>query len=100
MKKQYLVYNYIRAFRIDLGMTQQQLADIVGVSKNMISDYELQKSQPSLLVAHCISEALGVKFSYVFRFSEVFPKRDDLLGDFRRFRSIAQAFPNYHHPDE
>lgn len=97
LKNHYFVYNFIRAYRKDLGMTQQQLADIVGVSKNIISDYELQYSQLSLLIAFCIADALGVKFTDVFRYSEVFSKREDTVRD---FISIAKSFSDFHHPDQ
>lgn len=52
--------NRIRELRIEAGLTQQQLADKVGVARNSISKFELQHMQPRLMTAYLIAWALGV----------------------------------------
>lgn len=52
--------NRIRELRIEAGLTQQQLADKVGVTRNSISEFELQHMQPRLMTAYLLAWALGV----------------------------------------
>lgn len=46
-------------------MTQVQLADKSGVHHNMISLYELDKAEPSLLNACCLADTLGVPLDFL-----------------------------------
>jgi transcriptional regulator with XRE-family HTH domain len=59
--------NILKELRTQEGMTQQQLADRIGVTKSVISYYELQERIPS--------PAILVKLSAIFRVST-----DFLLG--------------------
>lgn len=52
--------NRIRELRIDAGLTQQQLADKVGITRNSIIEFELQHMQPRLMTAYLLAWALGV----------------------------------------
>lgn len=52
--------NNIRAQRRMKHLTQSQLAEFCGVTKNTISLYEIQKMQPRLEVAVKIAVVLGV----------------------------------------
>lgn len=52
--------NNIRAQRRLKNLTQSQLAEFCGVTKNTISLYEIQKMQPRLEVAVKIAVVLGV----------------------------------------
>lgn len=47
----FLVFNRIREYRLQLGLTQSQLADEIGVSKNAISDFEVGNYDPRLEIA-------------------------------------------------
>jgi putative transcriptional regulator len=49
----------IRQFRQELGMTQQELADSVGVTRQTINALENARYNPSLLLAYKISKILG-----------------------------------------
>ena len=61
-----LLVNRIAAYRHKLGLTQQQLADLVGVSKNAISAFECADYNPSAFVAAKLCEAFNVKFEDLF----------------------------------
>lgn len=52
--------NRIRELRIEAGLTQKELAEKVGVSRNAISEFELQHMQPRLMTAYFLAWALGV----------------------------------------
>ena len=49
----------IRQFRQDLGMTQQELADAVGVTRQTVNALENARYNPSLLLAYNITKVLG-----------------------------------------
>lgn len=50
----------IRALRLDAGMTQEELAQRVGLKKQNISRYENARVEPNIRTAKRIAEALGV----------------------------------------
>ena len=49
----------IRQFRQDLGITQQELADLAGVTRQTINALENARYNPSLLLAYRITKILG-----------------------------------------
>lgn len=65
------VTNSIKRLRFDHGdMTQQALADKVGVTRQTINAIELGKYSPSLEVAFRIARVFGVGVEQVFQFSK------------------------------
>jgi putative transcriptional regulator len=65
------VTNRIRRLRFDHGeMTQQALADRVGVTRQTVNAIELGKYSPSLEVAFRIARVFGVPLEDVFEFQE------------------------------
>lgn len=66
-----LISNQIRRYRFDHGeMTQQQLADRVGVTRQTIIALEAGKYVPSLLLAFRLARTFGAGVEDVFRFDE------------------------------
>ena len=66
-----VVQNKIRRLRFDHGeMTQQALADRVGVTRQTVNAIELGKYSPSLEVAFRIARVFGVPLEDVFQFQE------------------------------
>ena len=49
----------IRQFRQEKGITQQELADLVGVTRQTINALENSRYNPSLLLAYNITKILG-----------------------------------------
>jgi putative transcriptional regulator len=65
------VTNEIRALRFQQGeMTQQELADRVGVTRQTINAIEGNKYSPSLEVAFCIARVFAVPLERAFQYSE------------------------------
>jgi putative transcriptional regulator len=65
------ITNTIRKLRFEREeMTQQQLAERVGVTRQTINAIELGKYSPSLEVAFRIAAALGVRLEDVFSYDE------------------------------
>lgn len=63
------VTNSIRALRFAAGeMTQAELADRIGVTRQTVIAIEQGRYSPSLEVAFKIARALGVKLDEVFHF--------------------------------
>ena len=61
------ITNTIRTLRFGAGeMTQQELADRVGVSRQTINAIEASKYSPSLEVAFRISRVFGKRLDEVF----------------------------------
>ncbi len=50
----------IRDFRVKKGMTQQELADKLGVNQCTVSDYETGQVELTLPKLVCVADALGV----------------------------------------
>jgi putative transcriptional regulator len=66
-----VVQNRIRRLRFDHGeMTQQALADRVGVTRQTVNAIELGKYSPSLEVAFRIARVFGIPLEDVFQFQE------------------------------
>jgi putative transcriptional regulator len=51
----------IREYRNKLGLTQEELAEMVGVTRQTIIALERGRYNPSLILAHRITRALGGK---------------------------------------
>jgi putative transcriptional regulator len=65
------ITNEIRRLRFENGeMTQQALADKVGVTRQTVNAIEQGKYSPSLEVAFRIAVAFGVGIEKVFRYGE------------------------------
>lgn len=63
------VLNRIKELRFDRDeMTQQDLADRIGVTRQTVNAIELGKYSPSLEVAFRIAAVLGVPLEQVFQF--------------------------------
>jgi putative transcriptional regulator len=63
--------NNIRRLRFENGeMTQQQLADKVGVTRQTIIAIEADKYSPSLILAFKIAKAFNVPLEKVFQYEQ------------------------------
>jgi putative transcriptional regulator len=64
------VANQIRRFRFERDeMTQQELADRIGVTRQTVNAIELGKYSPSLEVAFRIALVFGVPLEEVFEYT-------------------------------
>lgn len=70
-KRKITLSNQVRDYRARAGgMTQQQLADSVGVTRQTINAIEASKYSPSLEVAFLIARSLDARIEDVFSISE------------------------------
>ena len=70
-KRKLNMTNRVKALRAEAGgMTQQELADRVGVTRQTINVIEANKYSPSLEVAFLIADSLGARLEDVFGFTE------------------------------
>lgn len=60
----------IKELRIQRGLKQYQLAEMIGVRQGRISDYESGKKSPSVERLPTIAAALGVEISDLFLLNE------------------------------
>ncbi|MGO9463787.1 MAG: helix-turn-helix transcriptional regulator [Isosphaeraceae bacterium] len=66
--------NQIRRLRFEHGeITQQQLADLIGVTRQTIIALEAGKYAPSLLLAFRLARAFGRTIENVFQYEEETP---------------------------
>lgn len=66
--KQRRIRNKIRELRTARGLSQGELADEVGATRQTINAIEQEKYAPSLELAFRIAEAFGVRFEDVWAF--------------------------------
>lgn len=72
MAKEIVIHNNIRELRFFADeMTQKELAQKVGVSRQTIIAIEGDKYSPSLKLAFGIAEAFGVEINKVFSYDAV-----------------------------
>ena len=68
MKDKLILKNKLKEIRTEKKLSQQELADIVGVSRNTISSIETGQYQPTAKLALILSIALDKKFEELFYF--------------------------------
>lgn len=69
MKKNQLVLkNHLKELRIERKLSQADLAELVGVSRNTISSIETGQFEPTAKLAFVICIALDKKFEDIFYF--------------------------------
>lgn len=64
------MHNHIESLRRERGMTQQQLAAALEVSRQTVISLESGKYNPSLLLAHRLAVLFGLKIEDLFEFEE------------------------------
>lgn len=66
MNEKLVLKNNLKACRSEKGLSQQQLADMVGVSRNTISSIETGQFNPTAKLALILCIALDKKFEELF----------------------------------
>jgi putative transcriptional regulator len=62
--------NKLKQLRESLGMTQEQLGELVGVSRQAINHIETEKFEPSIWLAYQIAKVFQSTIEEVFLFEE------------------------------
>lgn len=68
MESGLILKNHLKETRSEKGLSQQQLADMVGVSRNTISSIETGQFNPTAKLALILCIALDKKFEELFYF--------------------------------
>lgn len=68
MKKKLILRNKLKEIRTERGLSQKELADMVGVSRNTISSLETGQYEPTAKLALILCVALDMKFEELFFF--------------------------------
>ena len=68
MNEKLILKNNLKAARTEKGFSQQQLADMVGVSRNTTSSIETGQFNPTAKLALILCIALDKKFEELFFF--------------------------------
>lgn len=69
-KSKYAFDSKIHVYRATRRMTQQELADRVGVSRQTIMQLERNRYNPSMLLAYSIAQVFDVTIEDLFDFKE------------------------------
>jgi putative transcriptional regulator len=72
------IQNNIRQLRATKPMTQSELADLIGVTRQTVAAIESDKYSPSLEVAFLIAHVFDVHLEEVFQFTPPRAKRNRL----------------------
>lgn len=68
MNKELILKNNLKEIRSEKKISQSELAEMVGVSRNTISSIETGQYQPTAKLAYVICIALEKKFEEMFYF--------------------------------
>ena len=68
MEDKLILKNNLKAARSEKGFSQQQLAEMVGVSRNTVSSIETGQFNPTAKLALILCIALDKKFEELFYF--------------------------------
>lgn len=68
MDEKLVLQNNLKEIRIEKNISQQQLADMVGVSRNTISSIETGQFNPTAKLALILCVALDKRFEDIFYF--------------------------------
>ncbi|AXH51353.1 helix-turn-helix transcriptional regulator [Clostridium perfringens] len=68
MKDELILKNKLKISRVEKGLSQQALADLVGVSRNTISSIETGQFNPTAKLALILCITLDKKFEELFYF--------------------------------
>ena len=69
-KNRYQFESRIHVYRATKRMTQQELADLVGVSRQTVMQLERNRYNPSMLLAYSIARVFDVTIEDLFDFRE------------------------------
>lgn len=70
IKDKYKFDSKIHVFRATKRMSQQELADLVGLSRQTIIQLERNRYNPSMLLAYSIAQVFDVTIEDLFDFRE------------------------------
>ena len=67
---EYDIGSKIKAARIEKKLTQEQVAELLGVSRQTISNWENEKSYPDIISVIKMSECYNISLDYLLKGEE------------------------------
>lgn len=67
----------LKAIRVNMGKTQEEMGKLYGVSKEVVFNWETHKTYPSVKDVPKIEKATGLKYDDIL----FLPQNDDLIVD-------------------
>lgn len=80
----------IKAYRKEMNLTQEQLAEIMGVTVGAVSKWESGLSNPDIMLLPKLARLFGVSIDVLFSFELMDRSADDLAEDIRTYRYDKQ----------
>jgi len=71
-----IAYNRVKAVLADRGVSNKELADAIGVSEQTVSNWCVQKYQPSLQDLHAIADHLKIDVRELLVPNKKSPRKD------------------------
>ena len=96
MDEQLVLKNRLKVARAERGLSQGDLAKLVGVSRQTISSIETGQFNPTAKLALLLCIALDWKFEDLFYFTEAPEKKKGCLSGTGKQRSRHQLFQYQH----
>lgn len=90
--------NVFKALRVKSGLTQQQMADKLGLSRSTIGMYENGEREPSFEILENIADLFNVDMNYLIgkkESTEIIPDNYYLNEDARDMAQFLLENPNY-----
>lgn len=85
--------NHLKALRQEHGLTQQELADKIGMSKSSINMYERGEREPGIETVKRIADFFNVDVDYLFGVSDIKKRREFKVT--RTNKSIAHNIQHH-----
>ena len=85
--------NHLKALRQEHGLTQQELADKIGMSKSSINMYERGEREPGIETVKRIADFFNVDVDYLFGVSDIKKRREFKV--IRTNKSIAHNIQHH-----
>ena len=90
MDGMYMLQETIKKYRKEMKLTQEQLAEIMGVTVGAVSKWELGLSNPDIMLLPKLASLFGVSLDTLFSFQLTDCSADDLSLDIKGYRYDKQ----------
>lgn len=85
-----MLNNTIKAYRKEMKLTQEQLAEVMGVTIGAVSKWELGLSNPDIMLLPRLAKLFGISIDVLFAFELTDHSADDLAEEIKVFRYEKQ----------
>jgi transcriptional regulator with XRE-family HTH domain len=76
----------IKQYRKEMKLTQEQLAEVMGVTVGAVSKWELGLSNPDIMLLPKLARLFGISLDVLFSFELTDSSADDLAEEIKTYR--------------